>query len=108
MSADRFVQNRKKKYKGIIGIVVGIVIIIALLQGVSSIETQSTKMKKQSLEDAIMKSVTHCYATQGFYPDNLKYIKENYGITYDDEKFVVMYNSFAGNICPDITVIEKK
>lgn len=92
----------------VLGLIISAALVFGLWQGVASVEKSGLERQKQSLEDVIMKSVTHCYATSGFYPDSLDYLEENYGITYDKETFAVMYSCFADNICPEITVIQKK
>ena len=48
-----------------------------------------------------------CYALEGFYPPDLEYLKEHYGLTYDESSFVVEYQPVAGNIRPDVTILEK-
>lgn len=61
----------------------------------------------ETLEDAISRSISHCYAIEGFYPENLDYLVQNYGLTYDDEVFFVDYRPVGANVAPDYTVIVK-
>lgn len=61
----------------------------------------------RTLEQAIHKSVAHCYAVEGVYPESLEYLKEEYGISYDSEKYFVDYQIWGENIMPDITIIQK-
>ena len=44
------------------------VIVFVFLQGISSISEGTRKRQRESLENAIMRSVTHCYAVEGAYP----------------------------------------
>ena len=48
-----------------------------------------------------------CYAAEGFYPPNLDYLEEHYGVQIDKRHFVVHYTAIAENLMPDITVLEK-
>lgn len=58
--------------------------------------------------DSISRAVVSCYAAEGFYPDSLEYLVENYGLHIDDSRYTVHYDIIAANIMPDITVIEKQ
>jgi hypothetical protein len=35
-------------------------------------------------------------------------LKENYGLTYDEDLFFVDYQTIGSNILPDVTIIEKE
>ena len=79
----------------------------ACLFGLNQISAQSAEEEMASLEPAIHRSVAHCYATEGFYPESLDYLKEEYGIAYDSDKYFVDYQIWGENIFPDITIIQK-
>ena len=64
--------------------------------------------EKEILEKAINRSVTQCYALEGDYPASLTYLKDNYGLTYNEEHFFVDYQYIGGNLRPDITIIERE
>ena len=64
-----------------------LVIVFVFLQGISSISEGTRKRQRESLENAIMRSVTHCYAVEGAYPADLEYLKSRYGLTYDETLF---------------------
>lgn len=59
------------------------------------------------LSDAIRRSAVQCYAIEGFYPPNIEFLENNYGLVVDHDKYVVSYNVFASNIMPDIDVYLK-
>ncbi|MEG2082000.1 MAG: hypothetical protein RR011_02095 [Oscillospiraceae bacterium] len=67
--------------------------------------TTETQQQK-SIEKAIVQGAVHCYATQGSYPQDVQYLKEHYGLHYDEDKYFVDYSIFASNIMPEITVIK--
>lgn len=77
------------------------------LGGLSSVSKTTREQQLQSLHDAISRSAVHCYATEGAYPDTLDYLKEHYGITYDESKYLVDYQVFASNLMPEITVLAR-
>ncbi len=59
------------------------------------------------LSDAIMRSAVQCYAIEGFYPPDVKYLEENYGLLVDHDKYFVSYSVFASNIIPEVEVFKK-
>lgn len=59
------------------------------------------------LSDAIRRSAVQCYSIEGFYPPNIEFLENNYGLVVDHDKYVVSYNVFASNIMPDIDVYLK-
>ncbi len=61
---------------------------------------------KRQLEDALRRTAVTCYASEGFYPPNLGYMQEHYGLQYDAQKYIVHYDIFAANLMPEITVVE--
>lgn len=75
--------------------------------GVGSVSSRTKKEQKKSLEEAIQRGITHCYAVEGRYPQSLEYLKKEYGIQYDSNEFFVDYQIAGANIIPDITIIEK-
>lgn len=71
--------------------------------------TMSAKIsvnQKETLEKAINNAIVTCYSIEGCYPENLDYIKEQYGIVIDDNKYFVDYKIIASNIKPQVTIIE--
>ena len=76
-------------------------------QGIESLSSGSVRRQKESLENALNRSITYCYAVEGSYPESLEYLKEHYGITYDEDRFFVDYKIVGANILPDVTIIEK-
>ena len=76
--------------------------------GLSNLEDGHREEGKKQLEQAIRRSAVACYATEGIYPPNLEYLEEYYGIQIDESRYTVIYDAFAENLMPDITVLEKE
>lgn len=68
---------------------------------------QQAESLKQ-LDLSIRKATMTCYATEGVYPPDIDYLKENYGIQIDESRFTVFYEVMAKNMMPDITVMENQ
>lgn len=106
-SLDGIHQIRKNNVAKttIISAAVFIVILILFLFAVSKATAGSTEQQKQLLADAIDRAVIQCYVTEGRYPESFDYLKENYGLIYDDDVFRVDYVIYGSNMKPDVTII---
>lgn len=91
----------------LLSVCIFLLILFLFVQGISSLSESTKKRQKESLENAIMRNVTYCYTVEGAYPESLSYLKENYGLTYDEDLFFVDYQISGSNILPDITIIER-
>jgi len=70
--------------------------------------SESTKQRQlESLENAIHQSIVYCYTLEGCYPESLEYMKEHYGLIYNEELFFVDYRLQGTNIMPDVTIIPR-
>lgn len=84
------------------------IFLLLFIEGISSLSTGTVNRQKESLGNAVVRSVTYCYAMEGSYPGDLAYLKEYYGLTYNEDLFFVDYHISGSNIFPDITVVERK
>lgn len=102
-------QKHSRFYiKLLIPICLFLLIIFLFLSGVSSLSKGTTARQKEALENAITQSISYCYSVEGVYPENLEYLKENYGLTYNEDLFYVDYRTTGANLMPDVTIIEKR
>lgn len=108
MSRNRFDQNRINPLRSLIYLLplLGfIALFILFYRGISSVSDTTTAKQMESLENALNRSITQCYAVEGAYPPNLEYIKEHYGLIYDEDLFYVDYQPIGSNIMPDVTIL---
>ena len=73
----------------------------------SRLENAHQEAGKQQLEDALRRTAVACYAVEGFYPPDVDYMVQHYGLQYDEDSYRVHYEIFASNLMPEITVVEK-
>lgn len=102
---------RKQPFKPsgfLFSVCIFLLILFLFVQGISSFSESTRRRQKESLENAITRDITYCYAVEGAYPESLTYLKENYGLTYDEDLFFVDYHIAGSNIFPDITIIERE
>lgn len=105
---NRFEKKKKRLPKSIgfflsFAVFPGLFLLFYL--GLNSVSDTTLKQQQESLKDAIQKTAVHCYAVEGAYPESLDYLKEHYGITYDEKHFLVDYEIIGSNLMPDVTVI---
>jgi hypothetical protein len=90
--------------------VISLLICILLLTGFcfacDSVSRGNIRRQRDTLLTSLERDITGCYAENGFYPSSLQYIKDNYGLYYDEELFYVDYQILGSNIRPDVSVIE--
>ncbi len=91
----------------ILPVIILLIIVAALYTSLGSVKGEVAGEDRQRLEDSVRRAAVACYAAEGFYPPDLDYIADHYGVILDDERYSVVYEVFAKNIMPDITVIDK-
>lgn len=103
-------MKRERKIPGFLKSLLLPVIALGILLGfataVNTLDRDSQGQSKRQLEQAIRRSCVACYAAEGVYPPNVEYLKEHYGLQVDEEAYMIVYDIFAENLMPDITVLE--
>jgi hypothetical protein len=94
-----------KLFSGVRLFVFTLIFVGVVIFGVSQAAEANRAEGIRLLEEAIMRAAVHSYAVNGFFPESLDYIVENFGI-HIDPRFLVHYDVFASNIVPDIRVFE--
>lgn len=59
------------------------------------------------LEKAVTRTITECYALEGSYPPDIAYLTEHYGLTYDNDLYLIDYQYIGANLRPDVTIIKR-
>lgn len=81
-------------------------VLLIFTSALSDLQDGRTSEGRRQLENAVRRSAVACYAAEGVYPPDLAYLEEHYGIQIDRERYTVMYEIFASNLMPDVTVLE--
>ena len=88
-------------------IVFFIFLLVIFIKGIITVSDTTLAKQKESLETAITHDIAQCYAVEGSYPKTLDYLVQHYGLTYDNDAFLVIYNYYGANLYPDVDVIFK-
>lgn len=68
------------------------------------IDGSSAAAEEELVRDAVRQAVITCYAVEGAYPPDVNYLKQHYGLAYNENEYFVSYEAFASNILPEIHV----
>ncbi|MCL1808344.1 MAG: hypothetical protein FWG42_01085 [Clostridiales bacterium] len=99
-------QVAKKLLTYLVLAAVFLLVLRFVLGGLAQTSETSSSEGLRIAEESIRRAVVNCYASEGNYPPSYEYLKDHYGISVDEGKYIVHYEIFASNIMPDITVIE--
>jgi len=105
---SRFYHEHRSTHKRqLASILLFLCLFFAFFAGISGVSDKNRETQMETLQRAITRGITHCYATQGHYPESLEELQKTYGITYDEDLYFVDYQVLGKNIYPDVTIIEK-
>ena len=92
----------------LIPVLAGIAALVLLWFSADRIDSGNQAKEKVMISTARSRSITQCYALEGFYPPDLDYLCSHYGFTYDTDHFFIDYQYIGSNMRPDVTIIEKE
>ena len=99
------IKNIVRNIKGIVFTVVLLCAVVFLfLYAANGAAQKADSSSTATLEKAIRKAAVQCYAIEGFYPPEVDYLIDHYGIIIDEKKYAISYISFTANNMPDIQV----
>lgn len=62
---------------------------------------------REVLLSSLQRAAVNCYAVEGVYPPNVKYLEDHYGVLVNHDQYIVQYELAGSNIMPSISVFEK-
>lgn len=77
------------------------------LLAVRATEKYVQQEELDTVKQAIVAAAVNCYATEGFYPGDVAYLEEHYGVQIDRKKYVVAYSLLGQNTLPFVDVVRK-
>lgn len=107
---NRFEQKKMsfgRKLIYLLPVLAFLLLFILFLQGISSVSESTLNKQQESLETALERSISQCYAVEGCYPPSLEYLKAHYGLLYDEDSFLIDYEYYGSNLLPEVTVLRK-
>lgn len=83
------------------------ILVVFFLSALSRLEADRRAEGKQQLEEVLRRTAVSCYASEGFYPPDVAYMQEHYGLQFDEKNYIIRYERPVSNWMPDITVLER-
>lgn len=100
--------KRKFAYRGpVVAVLIFLAVIGLFRYGFGSISGANSEEDRNVTQAAVQKAVVNCYAIEGVYPPNVKYLEDHYGVVINHSKYVVSYELAGSNIMPSVAVQEK-
>ncbi len=93
--------------RDIIRILILAAVLVLAVRLADRIGYSGARQETELVREAVRRATLTCYAVEGSYPESLDYLRENYHLAYNEERYFVTYDSFAWNQFPDIYVTER-
>ncbi|MEG0360488.1 MAG: hypothetical protein RR602_02555 [Longicatena sp.] len=97
----------KRYFESISKAIVFVVLIGVFLYGFQSADKGLDVEDSQRAKVAIQKAARECYSIEGAYPKSIEYLKKNYGLYIQSDKYNIRYTYVGANIMPDTDVFKK-
>lgn len=95
--------NAARARRVIVACVVVAVLILGAL-GLAAFQESAREQGAASVRKSVLETSMQCFAIEGSYPSSLKHLQEVYGLTINENDYIVNYEWFADNIPPSVAV----
>ena len=95
----------RRTLKPLLYVAITLIIPLLLWFACRMLGTRSDGETLLKAEQAVRRAAVQCYALEGFYPTDLSYLQEHYGVTAETQSYAVGYLYVADNLMPDITIL---
>lgn len=93
--------------RSVLLLVCAVCVLLFFLAAVTNLDSGNREEGRIQLDRALRRAAVACYAAEGIYPPSVEYMEQYYGIQIDESRYLVIYDAFAENLMPDITVLER-
>ncbi len=100
-------EKRRINRLTILSVILFILVVIWFVISAANAGNAADRKRTDSVYGSVMNGAVLCYSIEGEYPPSLDYLKENYGVIFDSDRYVVDYSYFGANIRPTVVVAEK-
>ena len=92
--------------KDVAAVLIFVALIIAFIFLINNITSKGSGRELKIIKEAVKNAALTCYVVEGTYPDDVQYLRDNYNLSYNEEKYFVAFRDrpFASNVIPDIIV----
>ena len=91
-----------------LGVALFAAVAVWMVWGVRDAARLSDEEGLRLAREAVDRAVVSCYSLEGVYPATYEDLKAKTGLAVDEERYIVIYEIFASNIRPSVTVMERR
>jgi hypothetical protein len=102
------VPKKKKNHTRFVPLVLLLAALLLFAYGTGILSDTGSAHEEEIVSSALERSITQCYALEGFYPPDLDYLCSHYGFTYNRDHFFIDYQYIGSNLRPDVTIIRRE
>lgn len=101
-------EKKARRRLAVVWVIVAIIAVVLIIPAAVSARKEETQESVRSITETVQERALQCYVIEGAYPSSLSYLEENYGLTLNQEDYLVVYKPVAENLPPDVRVIERE
>lgn len=91
----------------LLALALAVLVAVGCALGAGRIGADLSGQGAEALKSAVLRSAVQCYAVEGYYPESLDYLTDHYGLRINHDRYIVVYEAFASNLPPQVTVLQK-
>lgn len=95
---------RLKVFVTVFGILLFAAIMLWVVVGINSARDMTEEKRLENVKQSVVNGAVLCYSVEGVYPESLGYLRENYGVKYEENKYLVHYRYLGADIMPTVSV----
>lgn len=101
-------EKKARRRLAAVWVIVAIIAVVLIIPAAVSARKEETQESVRSITETVQERALQCYVIEGAYPSSLSYLEENYGLTLNQEDYLVVYKPVAENLPPEVRVIERE
>jgi type II secretory pathway pseudopilin PulG len=89
-------------------LVLAALIAFVVMRGASYFGDKAAERQAQAIQNNAIRCAQQCYMLEGSFPataGGIEYLRDKYGLTWDERRFAVYYESTGENLTPVIHVV---
>ena len=84
-----------------------VILFVLFLRGIGSVGESTLSKQQESLETALERSISQCYAVEGCYPPALEELPQHDGRLHHEDSCCIDYEYYGSNLLPELTVLRR-
>lgn len=94
----------KHKLMILINVMIFAGMLLLFVYGFQRTDTTMDEEDLNRVKQAVQKAALECYSIEGFYPEDVEYLEQHYGLYLQKDLYTIRYGYIGSNIMPDTNV----